>query len=138
MTPADQDIENRRPVWRALSDLFLDTELQDHDLSCIARFLAESPYTSSEIESILFREVYPVCIPNMLCVAGEWEGFDHAWLEASILKHARRRWTLANIVQLSRWMIRDDWNRVKVLYHEQCGVTDSHAIELETFPDLPH
>ncbi|WP_442505629.1 DUF7079 family protein [Novipirellula sp. SH528] len=137
MTPADQDIENRRPVWRALSDLFLDTELQDHDLSCIARSLAESPYTASEIETILFREVYPVCIANLTCVAGEWAGFDDAWLEASILKHARRRWTLANIVQLNRWMIRDDWNRVKVLYYEQWGVPHTHGLELKAFPDLP-
>ena len=58
MTPADPDIENRRPVWRALSDLFLDTELQEHDLSYIARILAESPYTLSEIETVLYGEVY--------------------------------------------------------------------------------
>lgn len=116
MIAADQDIENRRPVWRALSELFLDTELQDNDFSCIARTLAKSPYTLAEIERILFREVYPVCIPNMLSVAGEWAGFDFEWLEESILRHTKRSRALGSILHPHRWMIRDDWNRVKELY----------------------
>jgi hypothetical protein len=28
MKPAADDIDNRRPVWEALSELFLDTELE--------------------------------------------------------------------------------------------------------------
>ena len=123
MTTADQDIENRRPVWRALSDLFLDTELQDNDLSYIARTLAESPYTLAEIETILFCELYPVCIPNMHCVAGEWSGFNYEWLEETILKHTKRSWSLSRVFQPFRWMIRDDWNRVKDLYVKHLEVT---------------
>ncbi len=125
---AVQDIENRRPVWRALSELFLDTELQDDELSYIARTMAESPYSLSEIETILAREVYPVCIFNMLCVAGEWAGFNEEWLEESILKHAQRRWALGNVATRNRWMIRwmihDDWNRVKYHYSQHPAVVD--------------
>ena len=116
MNPADQDIESRRPVWRALSDLFLDTELDDRDLSYIARILAESRYTLAECEKILFHEVYPVCIPNMLSVAGEWAGFDYECLEGAILTHARCIWSLSRVFQPFRWMIRGDWNRVKEFY----------------------
>ena len=74
MLPAEKDIANRRRVWRTLADLFLDNELQDDDISAIARRLSTSTYTMAEIEEILYREVYPVCIPNMLSVAGEWGG----------------------------------------------------------------
>ena len=114
MKPAHHDVENRRSVWHALSDLFLDTELQDHDLAEIARILVQSPYSLGDIEEILFREVYPVCIPNLWCVAGEWDGFDREWLEQCILKSSKWSWSLARVFQPSRWMIRDDWNRVNL------------------------
>lgn len=124
MMPAERDIENRRPVWAALSDLFLDTELQQYHLAYIARILAESPYSLAEIETILYREVYPVCIPNMLSVAGEWAGFSDEWLEEAILKHVNRSWALGNILQPHRWMIRDEWIRVKDLYSKRPKVAD--------------
>ena len=82
-----------------------------------ARTLASSPYTLEQCEEILYREVYPVCIPNMRCVAGEWAGFDEQSLEEAILKHTRRRWTISNVIQPRRWMIREDWNQVKEIYY---------------------
>jgi hypothetical protein len=33
--PPEQDIVNRRPVWEALSNLYLDTELSVDDLALI-------------------------------------------------------------------------------------------------------
>lgn len=116
MLPAEQDLENRRPVWAALSELFLDTELEEEQLSSIARVLAESPYTLVQAERILFREVYPVCSWNLCCVAGEWNGFDEQWLEDAILRRSKRGWLLGNFLQLNRPVIRNDWNRVKELF----------------------
>ena len=116
MTLPDLDLENRRPVWLALSELFLDTELEDHNLSYIARTLTQAPYSFTEIETILYQEVYPVCILNLGLFPGAWDGFDEEWLEESILKHLNRKWTIRNIFQLKRFMIRDDWNRVTALY----------------------
>lgn len=115
MTLAHLDIDNRRPVWKALSDLFLDTELEDSDLIRIARTLAESAYSLEEAETILYCEVYPVCIGNLLCVAGEWDGFDDDWLAKSILKHTARSWAFGNFLQPWRWMVRGHWNRIKAL-----------------------
>jgi hypothetical protein len=116
MTPAQQDIAHRRPVWRVLSDLFLDTELQDHDLIRIAATLAESCYSLADVETILYREVYPVCIGNLSCMAGEWAGFDNEWLAESILRRSGRSWALMNFLEPRRWMIRRYWKRIKVLY----------------------
>lgn len=83
------EITKRMPVWEALSDLFLDTD------TSLARewrvkVLSESPYSINELEDILVNEVYPVCLPNLFCIAGEWAGFDRAWLEGRILENIRK------------------------------------------------
>src|SRR5216684_1908558 len=91
MKPAIEDVSNRRPVWEALSKLFLDDELQPSDFERIAQILTESPYLLEEIEDILYGEVYPVCIWNLLSVAGEWGMFDGDRLQAAILRR-KRRW----------------------------------------------
>jgi len=64
------------PVWEALSDFFLDTELQEADYQRIASVLTCSSYTIAEIEEILRYEVYPALRWNLLAIAGEWAGFD--------------------------------------------------------------
>jgi hypothetical protein len=115
MTPAVKDIENRRPVWLALSELFLDTEMQPFTHSYIARTISESPYSLRDADKILFREVYPACIVNFHGVTGEWAGFREDWLESRIIHYVERSWCIARYIQPRRWMIRDDWNRVKEL-----------------------
>jgi hypothetical protein len=82
-----EDLERRTPAWEALSDLFLDTELQDFHLRRMARVLAESSYTDHEIRDILYREVLPVCIVNLYDVAGVWLGFPSDWLVEQILSN---------------------------------------------------
>ena len=78
-----EDTACRRPVWQALSDMFLDT---DTSLSrdWRVRELAQSSYSLAELEEILINEVYPVCRWNLLSIAGEWAGFDPEWLEEKI------------------------------------------------------
>jgi hypothetical protein len=87
------EIEVRRPVWDALSTLFLDTDVS-LDLEHRARTLAASPYSIVELERILVDEVFPVCSWNLLSVAGEWAGFDQGWLEEKIMNRMRRRFRL--------------------------------------------
>lgn len=77
MKPAAEDLAKRRPIWEALSDLFLDTDIS------LARkwrvgILATSPYSIEELERILIYEVYPICQWNLLNVAGGWASFDQA------------------------------------------------------------
>jgi hypothetical protein len=87
LKPVSEDIENRRPVWEALSDLFLDT---DTSLSreWRARELSQSPYSIDELEEILVTEVYPAVRGNLFSIAGEWAGFDMEWLEGRIQRRA--------------------------------------------------
>lgn len=109
------ELERRRPVWGALSELFLDTELQPEDHRRIARILSASGYTTPELEQILRREIGPVLSPNFLTPAGEWAGFDLAWLEAEILRSKRRRWLSWLSGGLAMKMVRHDWERVRAL-----------------------
>lgn len=71
-----------------MSSLFLDTDIS-LDRSWLAYLLAAPPYSLEELEQILTAEVYPVCRWNLYSVAGEWTGFDLAWLEAEVLRRAR-------------------------------------------------
>ena len=66
--------EDRLRLWSALSNLFLDTEPDDHTFGYIARVIREDGYTSEEAEHVLWQEVYPVLEPNLRSVAGVWAG----------------------------------------------------------------
>ena len=90
MEAAKNDLQRRRPVWGALSTLFLDTDTS-LDRQRRAQVLAASEYSLKELEEILITEVYPACGPNLLSVAGEWAGFDTAWLEERILSRRPSR-----------------------------------------------
>lgn len=71
---------DRLKIWRSLSDVFLDTEIEDHVFAYIARTVAECGLSLSETEDILWYEVYPVLEENLRNVAGVWEGWPDSWL----------------------------------------------------------
>lgn len=87
-------------MWAALSVLFLDTEVQAGDFRALAATLHLSGYTLTEWRAILRNELAPVLGPNLLSVAGEWAGFDPAWLEAAVLGRPPRP------ILKSRWAMR--------------------------------
>lgn len=101
LQPATADLADRRPVWEALSELFLDTDPALSRSWRVAQ-LARSPYSLAQLEHILVDEVHPVCKYNLLSVAGVWSGFDAAWLEATILRRLRSRWRFAHALNLGR------------------------------------
>ena len=78
--PAQNSTATRYRAWEAFSQLFLDTELDDADYMRLAADLAATPYTIDQLRHIVQYEVAPVCGPNLLAVAGAWDGFDRDWL----------------------------------------------------------
>ena len=74
------DETRRRPVWVALADLYLDTELQEDDLQRIAAVCAASGFSWPEIQQINYNEVAPALWFNTQELAGEWAGWDEEWL----------------------------------------------------------
>jgi hypothetical protein len=95
-------IEHRMPVWHALSDLFLDTELQPADYERIAAALRRSGYSTGELRTILDEEVLPAFAFNLLAIAGEWVPWGEEEVRAIMLRslRARRR------PPLGRWLLK--------------------------------
>jgi hypothetical protein len=114
-TSAQVEAEHRMPVWIALSQLFLDTELQEDDHQRIARVLASSPYPEKKLDEILRFEVTPVLKWNLLSVAGEWAGFDEKWLREKLVPLIDRRPLFRRGVF---WMMRRRWAHILSLVAE--------------------
>lgn len=109
MTDREAKLAERAPVWIALSELFLDTELQSNDYEHIARILAASPYSEKKLEEILRFEVTPVLKYNLMSVAGEWAGFDEAQMRERMAPLIDKR-PFFNFGVF--WMVRDGWKEV--------------------------
>ena|SRR5688572_26660335 len=116
MTPPGQEIERRRPVWDALSSFFLDTELDDEQHQSIAQVIVASGYSPSEIQHILWEEVYPVVESNLRNFAGEWAGFDLDWMQQQILSGLHRRTVPMRIAGALPYsparMVRKEWEEL--------------------------
>lgn len=118
----DTELERRKPVWTAFSELWLDTELDENDLSRIARVAAESRYSIAELRDIYLHEVAPVVYRNLWGVAGVWNAFDEEWLHAEARRRAERRslwlrfWVF---IGLGRWCMtraaEREWHRIVAL-----------------------
>ena len=85
------DLQGRTPVWVAMAALYLDTDLTDITLSYVARVCAASPYSKRELEHIMFSEVWPAFLPNLLSVAGEWAGWSEEFVQRRVLASYKRR-----------------------------------------------
>ena len=77
-------IEARLPLWRVLSDLFLDTELQNYHYEHIAEVVLESNFKPSEVQRFLWDEVFPALADNLRIATGEWGAFEDDWLRQRI------------------------------------------------------
>ena len=97
------DLDARIPVWTALSELYLDTDVtlaHGH----IVRTLAASPFSLEALHEMLMHDVHPALYPNLMSMLGEWAGFDEAWLVERIAATRRQpRWRR----RISHWFVRD-------------------------------
>ncbi|QJU58001.1 hypothetical protein HL653_09505 [Sphingomonas sp. AP4-R1] len=111
-------MDERLPVWTALSELFLDTELQEDDIARIVAVLARSPYSSREVEAILKNEVSPAFAANLLSIAGEWQPWPEAQVR-EIMERSIRMALSTNFFDrirssLKRRIIPPEWHRIAV------------------------
>ena len=82
---------SREDVWLALSELWLDNQLQDSSHRHIARVLLASGLPVEELRLIYLEEVAPLLWLNHWGVAGVWEGFDPLWLNSGCRRNQARR-----------------------------------------------
>lgn len=114
------DIDPQRAVaWRALSELFVDTQWREEDLAAVVRDLRRTPYDVAELRRIYEQEVAPVCSRHLTSrPEGLWTGFHDDWLIEAVhnrflLKGHRR--TLWRRLQVWWWTrgSRKDWRRLE-------------------------
>jgi hypothetical protein len=118
----EAEIERRKPVWAALSELWLDTELTQDDLQRIAGVMKRSTYSVSQLREIYLFEVAPVLFGILFTVAGTWSGFDEEWLFTEATKRARSRsWNLRLFVRtgIGKWLMtyatERHWNALVIM-----------------------
>jgi hypothetical protein len=114
VTTLTAEVRRKLPVWHALSELFLDTEIQASDYDYIARRLRESGLPAEQIRQILADEVAPAFAPNLRSVAGEWV----PWNEESVREiMTRPMWRPTRL--LRKWMARrvvaEEWAKLRPL-----------------------
>ena len=83
------DLERLKPVWHALSELYLDTELSHNQILKIIQTLKASDFSLKELKQINQYHVFPVLHVNMVDTAGVWSSFDEVWLFESIIKNMK-------------------------------------------------
>jgi hypothetical protein len=108
MIDDEAEVERRKPVWLALSDLWLDKELTRDDLRRIAGVLKSSGYSVPQLREIYLFEVAPVVFPNLLTVAGEWAGFDEDWLFTEVARRARKGSSILRVfvrIGIGKWIM---------------------------------
>lgn len=113
MSLNEREIARRVPVWAALAELFLDTELQDYHYRYIADRLLDSGYGLQELEKIFRAEVAPVFYTNLSAVAGEWQPWSADFVKERVLEYLNKRPTL-----LERFLPRG-WLQDRRLTHVQ-------------------
>ena len=116
------NIEQRKPIWIALSEFYLDTELQESDFREIAFKIIESPYTFDEVKKINKYEVFPVLQVNLLSFAGEWAGFDEDWLVGEIITLREKKSLVRQLItvvtyQMFKWMCKNYWKKLFSMYN---------------------
>lgn len=88
---SDEELNRRKPVWIAISRLWLDTEIDDLDIRHIAQVAQASGFSIKELNEIYLYEVAPVVSANLLVPAGIWTDFDENWLTSEARKRAESR-----------------------------------------------
>lgn len=84
----------REAVWILLSELFVDTAHTKKDLLAMGKSLRETGFSVEEVETILRREVAPVCGQWMLYpgAIGPWPMFEAQALKEKIEERLRKPW----------------------------------------------
>ncbi|WP_454048018.1 DUF7079 family protein [Chryseobacterium sp. Marseille-Q8038] len=115
--------EERKLVWLALADLYLDTELQEWQFQYITGIFLKSPFNLEKIKKIDQYEVFPVLFSNLLNPAGEWAGFEEKRLVKNIMTWMEFRSKLDILAIKCIYPIYepvngDYWKRLEEIYNQ--------------------
>ncbi|MBA4008373.1 MAG: hypothetical protein C0486_06315 [Erythrobacter sp.] len=109
---SEDEISRRLPVWCALSDAFLDTELDERDYRHMAEVIRAQGFTAAEAEAMFRTEVAPAFAENLWSVAGQWAGWSEQTVQERVLENRNRAfagWT--NRLMLGKFLD-EEWARI--------------------------
>lgn len=108
-------LQKRKPIWIALSNFYLDTDLDTEELKQIIQVFKASPYSIDEIKLIDRFEVRPVVGGNLSSIAGEWSHFDEEWLIswASELHNKNKKGNLISNLFYKIFLVSPYWRKVE-------------------------
>ena len=115
----NREIENRKPIWIALSQFYLDSELTSDDFDRIAIIFQKSGLHIQDLKQSDLMEVFPLLQRNLLSISGVWADFDEVWLLSECAKRYQRRENIFYRLncrfwnQFFYWMRRDYWNIIE-------------------------
>lgn len=108
---ADQ-LEQRRLLWSAMSDFFLDTEVR-WSVPFVGKVCAESGIDDDTLSSIFWCEVFPLAIFNLHDIAGEWAMLQLP--EDGLIKRAQAPAHDRALELESAWMVKAEWEATLVV-----------------------
>ncbi|MDD0844798.1 DUF7079 family protein [Pseudomonas sp. Gutcm_11s] len=118
---------SREEVWLALSELWLDNQLDEHDHRHIARVLLASGLSVDELQGIYLEEVAPLLWGNHWTTAGVWDGFDAHWLSAGCRRFQQlrgrswHRWRCRLLRRPMTYAAEPEWQQVLLRMEELRG-----------------
>jgi hypothetical protein len=116
----NQLTQQEKQAYTILSELFLDTEHTQLELNYLTSSLRPLGIPVLTLEHMLYYDIFPILSPNLLSIAGEWQGFDEDWLLQQV--QARRSgpgsgWMKSGVNSMA-WLflggrVRSIWDKVK-------------------------
>jgi hypothetical protein len=80
MPTTNQLTQQEKRAYTILSELFLDTEHTQLELNYLTSSLRPLGIPVPTLEHMLRYDLFTTLSPNLLSIAGEWQGFDEDWL----------------------------------------------------------
>lgn len=96
----------------ALAPLFLDTDTSEFEDAIVQQCNAAG-VGRERVEELLFDVVAPILRSNLGSVAGEWSGFDEAWLLERAARTSRRPWLWRLRQRRIRRALEPQWSRIR-------------------------
>ncbi len=107
----DVEIARRLPLWWALSDLLLDTDMPHVWGPYIVRTMREGGFALGDAHEIFLDEVGPAFYFNLSIVTGEWAGWEEEYVRRMVVARLRRPAWMRRIGERSRRAtLQDVWD----------------------------
>jgi hypothetical protein len=102
-----EEIDQRVPVWYAMSELYTASELQDYDFKWIAEELEKSSYPAQTLRYILEEEVAPALSGNLrFNPTPVIDGWTQEEIKTLMLNYLSRKPTLLERIIPKRILVR--------------------------------